>query len=78
MGITIFDTVIHAIKISDQQMVISSNETSEVQSVTENVGGFLKNSLFNYSKFLIWFLLPNFICFLVFSIITIKKKISIK
>ena len=65
--ITIFDTVIHAIKISDQQMVISSNEASEIQSVTENVGGFLKNSLFNYSKFLIWFLLPNFICFLIFS-----------
>ena len=76
-GITIFDTVMHAIKISDQQMIISSNETSEVQNVTENVGGFLKNSLFNYSKFLIWILLPNFICFLLFSIITINKKISI-
>jgi len=76
-NISIFDTVIHATQISNQEIVISSdNKVATTGTITNNITEFIKNASFNYSKFLIWILLPNAVCFILLSIFTFQKTIS--
>jgi len=77
MNMSIFDTVVYAAQISEQEMIINTeNQLEKTASMSENMGEFIKSGIFNYSKYLIWVLLPNLILFSIFSFIIFKKRIS--
>ena len=47
MNMSIFDTVIYAAQISEQEMVMDTNEQSvKTGNITDNVGEFIKNGIF--------------------------------
>ncbi len=77
MNMSIFDTVIYAAQISEQEMVMDTNEQSvKTGNITDNVGEFIKNGILNYSKYLVWVLMPNLVWIALFSIFVFKKRIS--
>jgi len=78
MNMSIFDTVVYASQISEQEMVVDrENNPGLVVNVEENIEDFIKNGIFGFSKYIVWILLPNLICFTLFSIVAFKKKISL-
>ena len=78
MNMSIFDTVVYASQISEQEMVVDrENSPGLVVNVEDNIGDFIKNGFFGYSKYFVWVLLPNLVCFTLFSIVVFKKKISL-
>ena len=77
MNMSIFDTVVYASQISEQEMVVETENQSEiVVNVAENISEFIKNGIANYLKYIVWILLPNLIWIGLFSIIVSKKRIS--
>jgi len=78
MNMSIFDTVVYAAQISEQNMVMDVENKSGISvNVAENIGEFIKNGILNYSKYLVWILMPNLILIGLFSFIVFKKKISL-
>lgn len=78
MNMSIFDTVVYAAQISEQEIIIETeNQSEKIGTVTNNIGEFIKNGVFNYSKYLVWILLPNLIWITLFSVIVFKKRISL-
>jgi 4-amino-4-deoxy-L-arabinose transferase-like glycosyltransferase len=73
---SIFDTVIHAMNISEQEIIIKDDSVNEIGTITDNKFQFLKNALTTYFMLSGWTLFPNLIFFVILSIIVIRKKIS--
>ena len=77
-NISVFDTVIHAMEFSEQDIVIENKDgTDEIGTISGDKIEFLKNSILKYSMYSGWILLPNLVFFVILSIVIIKKKISV-
>ena len=63
-NISVFDTVIHAMEFSEQDIVIENKDgTDETGTISGDKIEFLKNSILKYSMYSGWILLPNLVFF---------------